>query len=368
MRNQNSFQQINKSCNMPYSSSSTITTTHTVSSKSNNQSEDEHISYHSTHSSNPSNANESNMIFDSMHSNANNASISMESNLESIEFMHQNSIASNNYSINNDFRNAIVNSTLIGCVGDNTTTTSIYHSNDTISSLTTGLNDDNGKISLAQKQLDRCGVTSLVHSRNFQTNTPNSNFTSPVSSNVIKSRQGSDLLDMSYMNSNTGSTVSSLANLNYNSPPRATSPTSIQVRELLDQIQRLKNSSNSIDEDHLHNNSKQVEFPEFASGSKSPPKRPTSLVNKGKLFSIKNKAVYLPISSRINNSNSFSKLKSPLSNAGISLLLGRGTRGRTGLTKSAPTTPGSLPTHFQDNSPLLNELDEDFVDADIEHG
>lgn len=342
---------------MPYSSSSTIATTHTVSTKSSNQSEDE-PSNHSNHS-NPSNTSETNMIsFDSMYSNANNASRSGSNN---IEFLHQNSIASNNYNLNN----VIVNSTMLGCVGDNTATTSIYHSNDTISSLSTGLHEENVKMNLVQKQLDRCGATSLAHSRNFQTNTPNSNFNSASdSSNFIKSRQGSGLLDMSCMNSNTCSTVSSLANLNYNSPPRATSPTSIQVlQELLDQIQRLKNSTNSIDEDDS-NSSKKVGAADFAASGSNLLKRPTSLMNKGKLFGIKNKTVYSPISNKINNSTSFSsKLKSPLSNTGI--LLGRGTRGRTGLmSKSAPTTPGSLPSQFQDDSPLLNEQDEDFADAE----
>jgi hypothetical protein len=199
----------------------------------------------------------------------------------------------------------------------------------------------------------------------------------------------SPMMGLSYMNSNTGSTVSSLANLNSpNSPPQATSPTQ-EVKELLEQIRQLKDA-NFSDDDELdvvtqqQQQKKQMGESSKASRENQPGpstdsngpqplrsslKRPTTLNSKRRFFNMKNRSIYLPISCTSPNSgfvSSFnSKLKSPIAGsttAGV-FMKSRGVRSRTGwISKSAPTTPGTAEIRnfmSDDASPLLNEQDED---------
>lgn len=167
----------------------------------------------------------------------------------------------------------------------------------------------------------------------------------------------------SYVNSNTGSAVSSLANIGSpDSPPRATSPTG-EVKELLEQIRQLQRESTDGIED--------VSEPPHADSILTAPTavkpalmlRPSSLhQTRMDFFSKSNKSRYFPISSAAIAKS----IRSPIGAAGgyASLLSGKG-RGRKGwVSRSAPTTPGTAmpPCFLDDDSPLLNEQDEDAVE------
>nr|XP_029711559.1 hybrid signal transduction histidine kinase M [Aedes albopictus] len=243
---------------------------------------------------------------------------------------------------------------------------------------------------------------------------PSSGFTansedSPINIELAKKFEG---LRNSYIGSNTGSNVSSLANLGTpDSPPRATSPT-LEVRELLEQIRQLQNisASNSTSEGIIiinpqlpptgagvgtSNNS--ISNP--SSATTAPPatshlRRPSSLISKKKFFSkvpsqgsalgalgssSGRKAMYIPIASNQNSTGlstgHLRSLRSPsaMASAAAAGLLGRGrNRCSSWMSKSAPTTPGTgLPPSgsgagsgtgaaIGDHSPLLlNEQDED---------
>lgn len=151
-----------------------------------------------------------------------------------------------------------------------------------------------------------------------------------------------------YVNSNSGSAISSLANMDTpDSPPRPTSPTSPtdEVKELLQQIRQLQ-KENSDD---------RIEDPPSATSTKpipTPSIRPSSLHRKD--FFAK-KVRYVSIT------NSGSKnVRSPLG-SGCSSILGKGRSRKGWISKSAPTTPGTAlpPCFLDDDSPLLNEQDED---------
>lgn len=151
-----------------------------------------------------------------------------------------------------------------------------------------------------------------------------------------------------YGHSNSGSAISSLANMGSpDSPPRPTSPTSPtdEVKELLQQI-RLLQKENSDD---------RIEDPPNATAAKpipTPSIRPSSLHRKD-FFAKKVRYVSITNSGAKN-------IRSPLG-SGCSSLLGKG-RSRIGwISKSAPTTPGTAlpPCFLDDDSPLLNEQDED---------
>lgn len=150
-----------------------------------------------------------------------------------------------------------------------------------------------------------------------------------------------------YVNSNSGSAISSLANMGTpDSPPRATSPTD-EVKELLQQIRQLQkeNSDDRIEEP-----------PISASTTKSIPTpsiRPSSLHRKD-FFAKKVRYVSITNSGAKN-------IRSPLGSGCSSLLLGKGRSRKGWISKSAPTTPGTAlpPCFLDDDSPLLNEQDED---------
>ncbi|XP_055846835.1 uncharacterized protein LOC129912563 isoform X2 [Episyrphus balteatus] len=189
----------------------------------------------------------------------------------------------------------------------------------------------------------------------------------------------------SYVTSTTCSAVSSLANIGTpTSPPQATSPTD-EVKEILDQIRQLQMGA-SLDENALT-----IHIPHAggaAGAPQQPPqqqlvadycgassslsssgasqvtsypisKRPSTLQqSRKKFFSSKpNKAMYIPMMSS-SGSNGRCSMKSPVSGTSF---LSRG-RGRKGwISRSAPTTPGTglPPNRLGDDSPLLNEHDED---------
>ncbi|XP_062549740.1 uncharacterized protein LOC134214355 isoform X2 [Armigeres subalbatus] len=248
---------------------------------------------------------------------------------------------------------------------------------------------------------------------------PSSGFTansedSPINIELAKKFEG---LRSSYIGSNTGSNVSSLANLGTpDSPPRATSPT-LEVRELLEQIRQLQNISatNSTSEgiiiinpqvsstgtgvgassNSINNNSSNPSSVATAPPTTSHLRRPSSLISKKKFFSKVpsqgsalgsggRKAMYIPIVTNQNcgaaapssAAGHHRSLRSPsaMASAAAAGLLGRGrNRCSSWMSKSAPTTPGTgLPpggsggassgigTMIGDHSPLLlNEQDEE---------
>ncbi|XP_038104423.1 uncharacterized protein LOC6051501 isoform X1 [Culex quinquefasciatus] len=229
---------------------------------------------------------------------------------------------------------------------------------------------------------------------------PSSGFTansedSPINVELAKRFEG---LRSSYIGSNTGSNVSSLANLGTpDSPPRATSPT-VEVRELLEQIRQLQNISatNSTSEGIIIINPQPPPGPStnasngsinVSSVATAPTagtshiRRPSSLISKKKFFCKApsqgsslggHKAMYIPISSNQNQGPAAApgrSLRSPsaVASAAAAGLLSRGRSRCSWMSKSAPTTPGTaLPPGgsgtgaIGDNSPLLlNEQDED---------
>lgn len=184
---------------------------------------------------------------------------------------------------------------------------------------------------------------------------------SPVNAEVLK-KYGTM---RSYINSITGSAVSSLANIGSpNSPPQATSPTG-EVKELLEKIRQLQESAGNSRDDELDlqrqsdattfsNDSTDAYDGDESSSSNvfiamhSTKKRPSTLQQNRRT---NHRTRFFPMSAAKN-------LRSPI---GSTSILGFG-RGRKGwISKSAPTTPGTaVPSCFlDDDSPLLNEHDED---------
>ena len=419
---------IHQNQQMPSSSTSTITTTHTASSRSRNHniniSDDDDYSMTNNINDNGLHYNESIIQLDAMQSTSNNnknnnsglhlnSNISNKNNSQKIPHHYENSTVSNNSSSSTTNNNIMLNYL------DDNTAKSIYHSNDTMLSLSSAMpaammdqisysrkTKDCTKLNLIQKQLEKCcemiqqQQQQLQQTQHFKTTTPcSTSFDSALDSPTSHSKKMSDgIIGLSYM-SNTGSTVSSLANLNSpRSPPRATSPT-LEVKELLEQIRQLKNT-NFSDEDiqlsdtfvgklgtpeekpqhHIINMEYQsipgTSSDMTTSSLRTVLKRPTSLNNKRKFFNLKNRSVYLPIS---NNStynttspngksfatsinNNIKSLRSPIAGSGGAMsFMGKTRRNCTGwISKSAPTTPGTLPVNFMsDDSPLLNEQDEE---------
>lgn len=222
--------------------------------------------------------------------------------------------------------------------------------------------------SISNLSIPVTGVDVVTISQTINTQNTNSNSTNSYSSmNAIYNMQqqlpcdsfseespiNGDILqkfnDMRrYVNSNSGSAISSLANMGTpDSPPRPTSPTSPtdEVKELLQQIRQLQ-KENSDD---------RIEDPPNATSTKpipTPSIRPSSLHRKD--FFAK-KVRYVSITNSVTKN-----IRSPLG-SGCSSLLGKG-RSRIGwISKSAPTTPGTAlpPCFLDDDSPLLNEQDED---------
>ncbi|XP_051862885.1 uncharacterized protein LOC117577555 isoform X4 [Drosophila albomicans] len=205
--------------------------------------------------------------------------------------------------------------------------------------------------------------------------------------------------------------VSSLSNIGTpGSPPQATSPTD-EVREILDQIRHLQagvsyeqlllanggghkprlqhtlstpmarpstlQQQQPQQQQHQHSTSASASVSASASGATPMPMTITSSKSKSKLNVSKppNKALYIPMAAIVAPSSSAQRcvLKSPVSNVAsgaTSFLVNRGRVVRKGwISRSAPTTPASglPPNRFGDDSPLLNEHDEDEA-IDEAHG
>ncbi|XP_053681848.1 hybrid signal transduction histidine kinase M, partial [Sabethes cyaneus] len=305
---------------------------------------------------------------------------------------------------------------------DSLTNANIYSSCGSIGgiSITIPANSENEyqDLNALRRSLETCCQILQQKQAQFRTHQqPSSGFTansedSPINVELAKKFEG---MRCSYIGSNTGSNVSSLANLGTpDSPPRATSPT-LEVRELLEQIRQLQSVSttNSTSEGVIiinpqvqaleasanvsncsinalnSNASSTATAPPATASSSHPPRRPSSLISKKKFFSKVtssqgtafggHKAMYIPISSNQNHgigmpSNSGRSLWSPSSAASAAAagLLGRSRARCSWISKSAPTTPGTaLPPAgglgsggaggpIGDHSPLLlNEQDED---------
>lgn len=184
---------------------------------------------------------------------------------------------------------------------------------------------------------------------------------SPVNAEILK-KYGTM---RSYINSITGSAVSSLANIGSpSSPPQATSPTG-EVKELLEKIRQLQESaSNSRDDDlDMQRQSDATTFSNDSTDAYDGDESSSSNVITS-MHSTKKRPSTLQQNRRTNHRTRFfpmsaaKNLRSPI---GSTSILGFG-RGRKGwISKSAPTTPGTAaPSCFlDDDSPLLNEHDED---------
>lgn len=187
---------------------------------------------------------------------------------------------------------------------------------------------------------------------------------SPVNADILKK--------FGTMRSYINSTVSSLANIGSpSSPPLATSPTD-EVKELLENIRRLHNSA-----DHSRNDEfemqRRSDATTFSSDSidaydgdgdesstsngiiniQPSKKRPSTLQQYRR---INHRPRFFPISAAKN-------LRSPIGSSSGILGFGRGRK--SWISKSAPTTPGTaMPSCFlNDDSPLLDEYDEDAEEA-----
>ncbi|KAG5682703.1 hypothetical protein PVAND_012037 [Polypedilum vanderplanki] len=338
---------------------------------------------------------------------------------------HTGSGSSNNQNVSisdeDDEDNEIFHQASEGTSNGNANQSSIYHSNDTMLSLSAAMMDkisysrqtnDHTNLNLIQRQLEKC--CELIQQQREQIQQTRSHFNittsfdsasaSPMSCGELAKKLGENaIIDLGYMNSNTGSTVSSLANINsLSSPPRATSPTQ-EVKELLEQIKQLKDKTFSDEELNIHMDSKQMtedtqieqaprpgpssstEIPTTSCTNTVPNKlltsctvmRPTSLSNKRRFFNMKNRSVYIPISNnpQYTSPNSFNmKMRSPIlgntTAANVFINKARGVKNRNGKgSKSAPTTPGTgfSGNYINDHSPLLNEQDEDNENENNDH-
>lgn len=344
----------------------------------------------------------------SMQSNHNTSVEGSLHNTQSVASEHNNSNNSNNNNNNNNNANQSTTQR------SGTANANIYSSCGSIGGISitipTNSESDYQDLNALRRSLETC-CQILHHQQQKQAqfyahHQPSSGFTansedSPINVELAKKFEG---LRNSYIGSNTGSNVSSLANLGTpDSPPRATSPT-VEVRELLEQIRQLQNisatNSNSegiiiinpqvaaaeasINESTNSINGLNHSNSAGSSAATAPPapshiRRPSSLITK-KFFSKVpsqgsslggNKAMYIPISSNQNYNGPVGRsLRSPSSvaSAAAAGLLSRGRSRCSWISKSAPTTPGTalppgsggLTGIIGDNSPLLlNEQDED---------
>lgn len=182
---------------------------------------------------------------------------------------------------------------------------------------------------------------------------------SPVNADILK-KYGTM---RSYINSITGSAVSSLANIGSpSSPPQATSPTG-EVKELLQKIRQLQEGAGNSHDDDFQ---RQSDAATYSNDSTDAYDGDESSTSNGiiAMHSTKKRPSTLQQNRRTNHRTRFfpmsaaKNLRSPIGSASI-LSFGRGRKGW--ISKSAPTTPGTaMPSCFlDDNSPLLNEHDED---------
>jgi hypothetical protein len=280
---------------------------------------------------------------------------------------------------------------------ENNQLSNVYHSTDTMLSLSAAMIDtisysrktnDHTKLSMIQRQLEKCCEMIQQQQKQIQQTRSQFNITGVGSFDSESPSEMEKRAGLSFLTSRTGSTVSSLANLNSpgSQPQVGTSPTQ-EVKELLEQIRQLQDTAFSCDKiddettnDNRNNQPQQQQHDlepqpgpstEINEPLRSSLKRPTSLNSKRRFFNnVKNRSVYLPIASNniFTSPNGFPSgskmLKSPT--AGVFMMKSRCMKNRAGwISKSAPTTPGTgLPSIINDNSPLLDEQDEEDAEND----
>jgi hypothetical protein len=249
---------------------------------------------------------------------------------------------------------------------------SIYHSNDSLSvamldkiSYSRKTNDCT-KLNMIQAQLEKC--CEMINQQQQQIQQTSSHFEDISPLNGAR-KNSESTMGINFLSSE--STVSSLANLTgINSPPRATSPTQ-EVKDLLEQINKLKQSNIAEDESKMDTRIVQNISFDYELGSstsnKSVLKRPTTFSSKRKNLHLKNRSFYLPIDCGTGNEIG-TKVKSPISRPTPVFAGGKSLsfkRKNIWISKSAPTTPyegNNLPEYLtSDRSPLLNENDEDAI-------
>lgn len=206
------------------------------------------------------------------------------------------------------------------------------------------------------------GTGQLVDTQNNTVNSNNNLSTNNSDAIVPGSNSVDDALDISSFN--CSSAVSSLLNIGSpKSPPLATSPTG-EVKEILEQIRHLA-------EDQTPSPLENITTPIPIPKPQSQPTRPSSLQQhvpnpRKKMFSKPNKAMYIPMvanypkSPNPSSGSSRLTLKSPVSVTTNFLSRNRCRKGW--ISRSAPTTPagsGLPPNCLGDDSPLLNENDEE---------
>lgn len=170
----------------------------------------------------------------------------------------------------------------------------------------------------------------------------------------------------SYLNSMTGSAVSSLANIDFpNSPPQATSPTG-EIKELLEQIRQLQNESSptALNEDASSqsnaNDGFSSKYPCELTQCTAAELQPLTMQD-GRSYAQRPSTLHQHMQQRKSartkcfQMSATRSICSPISSN--SWLGGFGRNHRRWASKSAPSTPdtGLLPDH----SPLLNEHDEE---------
>lgn len=227
---------------------------------------------------------------------------------------------------------------------------------------TRDFNDLNGS---RKNRLDTFDVINEEKPLNVSSSLPFSE-ESPVNADILK-KYGMSM--RGYTDSMSGSAVSSLANFDSPiSPPQATSPTG-EIRELLEQIRQLQQNATSPDGQAssyhevqsgaattMSNESSSI-GPDAYDGDES--STSTGMINK-----INQRPSSLQQNRRSHPRTRFfamsaaKNLRSPIGSGNILSF----SRNRIGwISKSAPTTPGTaMPaSYLNDDSPLLNEHDED---------
>ncbi|XP_031629287.1 putative uncharacterized protein DDB_G0277255 isoform X2 [Contarinia nasturtii] len=192
---------------------------------------------------------------------------------------------------------------------------------------------------------------------------------SPVNADILK-KYGMTM--RGYTDSMSGSAVSSLANFSPTSPPQATSPTG-EIRELLEQIRQLQQNASSPDEIASHQDVQSGAATTISNESSSlgggadAYDGDESSTSNGMINAIQQETNQRPSTLQQNRRShprtrffamsAAKNLRSPNGNGHI-LSFNRNRKGW--ISKSAPTTPGNMPTSYiTDDSPLLNEHDED---------
>lgn len=192
---------------------------------------------------------------------------------------------------------------------------------------------------------------------------------SPVNAEILK-KYGMTM--RGYTDSMSGSAVSSLNNFSPTSPPQATSPTG-EIRELLEQIRQLQQNASSPDDFATHHEVQSGAATTISNESSSlgadaydgdESSTSNSMLNKIQQQQPNQRPSTLQQNRRSHPRTRFfamsaaKNLRSPIGSGNI---LSFSRNRKSWISKSAPTTPGTaMPaSYINDDSPLLNEHDED---------